>query len=861
MVEDAGSSAWGEAEKVFLEYLEARGRGEDPDFEEICRRHPHLEALLRDLNDQFVRVNRILGRVATGEESGEPLGEGAPDVVSLRHSRYWVRKVIDRGGQGEVLLVWDPDIGRRMALKRVRAEFAQPGSSSTVTRAESRLVEEAQITGQLAHPGIVPVHEVGADAQGRAYFTMELVRGQEFARVIPLVRGDDESWSLPGALRVLLQVCNAVAHAHSKGVIHRDLKPSNVMVGRLGETYVMDWGFARVLEDRERDASVSATEVETGRTRMREHDSSSPLMTHDGDVFGTPPYMSPEQARGSLAEMGPQSDVYSVGAMLYHLLTGQPPYHVRGRKPSALELIERVKSGPPEPVREIDPHAPEELVEICEKAMARNASDRYPDMSAMAADLEAYLDRRPISARPAGLLYVLRLAFQRNRKLALTVGFAAMVLGLVSVLYVLRLRQANARTSRQLDFYSAGVFEAEAAQLVPPTPDRIGALDGWLARADDLLSRQGRYERELERAGPEAPAQLAEAVATLRRVALLREELGARRAVAAGLRERTLDSEAEAWRSAADAIAALPVYDGLQLTPQIGLVPLGPDPVSGLWEFWSVLSGDRPTRGADGRITMSADSGIVLVLIPGGRFRMGSPPDELDRMSNEQQQEATVPAFFLSKFEVTQGQWERTTGRNPSYYAPGPIEMETPSGGVRAERVAPSHPVENVTWHDVEAFARRLDLRLPSEAEWEYAARAGTSGMHSFGNRYEDLAGLENVRDLSLSPTIGEQGGGEWNDGFAVHAPVGRFAANRFGLCDVHGNVSEWCHDELREAGQSSSAEPFRIFRGGSWLSPLFTNRAAYRNFASPGQRNQALGVRPARDLELASPERQSDSG
>ena len=836
-------------ERLFLEYVERFSSGACADFEAFCDKHAQHAQELRGLREQWLQVHRLLGR-ASADDPRRPA-----DVSALRHSRYWIRDEINRGGQGEVLLVWEPHLGRELALKRVREDAVTPVSSSTRSPHDSRLVDEAQITGQLAHPGIVSVHEVGVDADDRVYFTMELVRGREFAEIISLVRGEDDGWTLPAALRVLLQVCNAVAYAHSKNVIHRDLKPSNVMVGRFGETYVMDWGFAKVLDPGERDelaATVSATTLATARTRERRQDPASPLVTQEGDVFGTPMYMPPEQARGQHGQMGPQSDVYAVGAMLYHLLTGQPPYRPQGSGLSAATVIDRLKQGPPTPVRELAPDAPDELVDICQEAMSRRPQDRYADMSAMARDLEAYLDHRPISSRSGSPLYQLRLACERNRKLVGTALAAAAVLCLVTLIYVARLRKEQTVSARQLDFYAASSLHSQADGLVPPTPAVVPALDAWLSGADDLLTRFPRYERELEQAGEPPPAQLAEAVATMRQLRDQRAQLRARRELAAGLHERSIGSEARAWETAVASIASLDVYGGLRLDPQLGLVPLEVDPHSGLWEFWHVLSGERPARSENGAYTITEETGMVLVLTPDGRFPMGSPPDEPDRVSNERQRNIRVEPFFISKFETTQAQWLRAMGTNPSYLAAGPARSETPTGGVRIEEITPIHPVENVSWHQVVALARRLDLRLPTEAEWEYAARAGTETMHAFGDRYEDLEGKENLRDLSLSPTITEQNGFDWNDGFSAHAPVGHFTPNPFGLYDVHGNVSEWSADEFRDPLQNPSSEPLRVFRGGSWYSSFFTNRAAYRNFAVPGTFNQALGVRLARGVRAS---------
>jgi serine/threonine protein kinase len=268
-----------------------------------------------------------------------------------RAGRFRPEHEISRGGQGVVLAAWDETLQRHLAMKVALAEpGAEGGKTPSSAVSLGRFLEEAQVTAQLDHPGIVPVHDLGLDGEGRIYFTMKLVRGRDLRHIFELVRTGEEGWNRTRALDVLLKVCEAMAYAHSKGVIHRDLKPSNVMVGKFGEVYVMDWGLARVLgrEDR-KDIRIQPEATERVRSTRHEaaDDLDSPLVTMDGDVVGTPAYMPPEQARGDLEAMGPHSDVYAVGAMLYQLLTERMPKNpaqfgtplsTRGSCPRSTEL-------------------------------------------------------------------------------------------------------------------------------------------------------------------------------------------------------------------------------------------------------------------------------------------------------------------------------------------------------------------------------------------------------------------------------------------------------------------------------------------------------------------------------------------
>ncbi|MHC5082251.1 MAG: serine/threonine-protein kinase, partial [Planctomycetota bacterium] len=235
-------------------------------------------------------------------------------------TRYGILGEIARGGMGAIVKLVDNDIRRPVAMKVILGGPANSVEGAETARIE-RFVEEAQVTGQLEHPNIVPVHELGLDAEGKVYFTMKLVRGESLDAIIDAVADKDpeaiRKYSLSHLLQVFLKVCDAMAFAHSKGVVHRDLKPENVMVGRFGEVLVMDWGLAKVKghEDRAEEEWVETirSEKEAGRTLS-------------GEVMGTPSYMPPEQAAGKVERVDERSDVFALGAVLYKILTHEAPY-------------------------------------------------------------------------------------------------------------------------------------------------------------------------------------------------------------------------------------------------------------------------------------------------------------------------------------------------------------------------------------------------------------------------------------------------------------------------------------------------------------------------------------------------------
>jgi len=338
-----------------------------------------------------------------------------------------------------------------------------------------------------------------------------------------------------------------------------------------------------------------------------------------------------------------------------------------------------------------------------------------------------------------------------------------------------------------------------------------------------------------------------------------------RRERASRLWKATIEDTEEAWDAAIASIGsvdACPLYAGLALSPQLGLIPLGRDPGSGLWEFgvWD-QTGEIPVRGEDGRLILDDRSGIVLVLIPGGEFRMGSPPDERGRMSDEVPHEMKLDPFFLSKFEMTQAQWQAFTGTNPSIYGPpryDPNWDRLPADRKRMWR----HPVERVDWHLATRVLSRLGLQLPTEAQWEYAARGGTTTAWWTGTRPAGLAGAANLLDqfakrLGAPPSWGVPE--DFDDGFLAHAPVGSFRANAFGLHDVAGNVWEWCTDPYVDYATATNPGDgrrlatglphTRICRGGSFLNPASDARSANRANPSPDYVNHDLGLRPARPV------------
>ena len=265
--------------EVFSEHLRRLEMGQESDLAELCSEHADLAEELRQLYAEWARMSEVLDRLGPKEgtlslqlrerygdsvdpeislsgleEEGE-LKESSSRLMSKLSSqggseRYKARDEIARGGMGAILRVWDEDLRRPLAMKvALRGDGETKGAASDEhsQRRLSRFLEEAQITSQLDHPGIVPVHDLGIDPEGRVYFTMQLVDGRDMRDIIALAERGEEGWDLKRVVGVLIRVCEALAYAHDKDVVHRDVKPGNVMVGKFGEVFLMDWGLAKVM--------------------------------------------------------------------------------------------------------------------------------------------------------------------------------------------------------------------------------------------------------------------------------------------------------------------------------------------------------------------------------------------------------------------------------------------------------------------------------------------------------------------------------------------------------------------------------------------------------------------------------------
>jgi serine/threonine protein kinase/formylglycine-generating enzyme required for sulfatase activity len=750
---------------ALADYLDRVDRHEPVDRESFLEQHQEIAAELRlfiateDELRKFAAESRAnFSQVSTGSfdrQAKETLAPRSPTSpaesksgeLSGRFGRYRILRALGRGAMGTVYLAEDTQLERQVALKT--PQFTDDSEHELL----ERFYREARTAATLRHPRICPVYDVG-DIDGKHYITMAYIEGRPLSAFVNPAAPQTEQQ----ILIAVGKIAQALQEAHNQGIVHRDLKPANIMVDRHGEPVIMDFGLAR--------RARSGEEVR---------------LTQTGMILGSPAYMSPEQVEGDATKVGPASDQYGLGVILYELLTGKVPFE--GSLASVMGQIVSAKPAPPSRLRlGLD----RRIDALCLKMLAKKPEDRFSSLSAVADEVAKIVRNpsvKPASPRPPG-----------NARKSWALASAA-VIGLVGLLAATLIYVRVGKTVLEIQISDPGVTVAvrgSAVTLTGPGSEELRVEPGdneLTITHGDVKFRTGNFSLQkgnkeivkVSLVGSKVAARLGDTSLPLQPV-----ESGTETQSAAGpLKGSSAESEPPPG----------PPLPALLASPFDGAAA---KKAQAAWAHHFSVP-----------VETTNSIGMKLELVPPGAYMMGPYKGHYVRI--------TRPCYF-GVHEVTRGQFAQfvaATGyRTLAEMSPGGIELDDSEVPTKWDPHKPftwrepgfaqedNHPVVQIAWQEAAAFCDWLSgkegrkYRLPTEAEWEYACRAGTATRTYYSAEVEDTTKVGNVADATAKAVFPH-----WtecvksSDGYVYTSPVGRFRPNNFGLYDMIGNAAEWCSD------------------------------------------------------------------
>jgi len=750
-----------------------------------------------------------------------------PSAGGLRGTGYEIGEVLGRGANGVVHLATDTSLRREVALKM----HSRGADMSNVELL--RFTHEAQVTGQLGHPGVVPVYDLGTLPDGRPYYTMRRIGGSSLKEVFAALKRQEPEfvsrWTLTHMIVVLLRVAQALAFAHDRGVIHRDVKPANIMAGDYGEVLLLDWGVARVLgESRDGDAPVDTWRSVGGED-----------LTVDGTVAGTPAYMAPEQARGDIEAIGPAADVYSVGVILYEFLCGKRPFRARNIQ----GLLDMVVSDAIVPIsqRELKHPLPPDLAALCMRCLSKKVKDRFANGSELSAALEDFLEG--------------------SRKQEQAEKFTAQGLE----------RLHNYKQASDWAREEETKLRALEADLPPwaGTDERRAVWQQAASWGEQRKERDDIYDEAstllqgaLQYSPGHRPAQQALGQLFLRKL-VEAEERGEKNA-ASFFRKQVRLHDAALLRNVHTEVSLAIEPRGARVTlfrlrEQDRILepdhrtPLQNNPIDklnlegGSYTLSLEHEGHIPITAAVHTANSLGDRCISLSLrmprldevaqgftvIPAGSFQRGGDPLSID---GQRPAEIELKTFAIGRHPVTQLEFREWLQSDDS-----PAEAARSFHWWDELNEVPEQdrarlPALGVPLALAEAYARwrstetGFRLRLPANDEWEKAARGVDGRVFPWGNSW--------VATYCNGP-----------EGFADTPrprPVGSPRQDRsvYGVHDLAGGVCEWVRGNVPH-------RPDRAWlRGGSWRSHPIQARICSRSTLPRTSRDRTVGFRLVQDLD-----------